>query len=58
LAIRVDNYFKEAYNAKGSALKCLGEYEQAIQVYDQAIKIDPNFKEVYLNKGNALRFLG
>ncbi len=42
------------YNLKGNMLSGLGEYEAAIQAYDQAIRLNLNHAGVYFRKGGAL----
>ena len=38
-------------------LKAAGQFEVAVEKYDEAIRLKPNFVEAYYNKGNALREL-
>ncbi|MDF0589688.1 tetratricopeptide repeat protein [Candidatus Methanocrinis natronophilus] len=46
------------WNNKGVALYNLGEYDEAVQAYDEAIRLDPEFAIAWNNKGLALRNLG
>jgi tetratricopeptide (TPR) repeat protein len=43
---------------KGSALYNQGEYQKAVDAYNNALSIDPNDKDAWLNKGIALFRLG
>ena len=36
----------------------LGQYERAIEDYDQALEINPQLAEAYTNRGNAYADLG
>ena len=35
-----------------------GNFEQAIEDYDQSISLDPNFIEAYVNRGHCYRNMG
>jgi tetratricopeptide (TPR) repeat protein len=35
-----------------------GQYERAIQDYDEAIRLRPNYAKAFNNRGNAYRKLG
>lgn len=43
-----------AYYNQGNAYYKVGDYEGAIENYNQAIKINPKDAQAYLNRGNAL----
>lgn len=43
-----------AINNKGLVLAGLGQYDEAIKLYDRAIGIDPNDVDAINNKGNIL----
>ena len=43
---------------RGQTYLELGEYEKAIQEYDEAIQLDPDYAHAYNNCGNAYRELG
>ncbi len=47
-----------AYNNRGVVYAHLGEYQRAIQDYNQTILINPQFAAVYKNRGNAEKNLG
>jgi tetratricopeptide (TPR) repeat protein len=36
----------------------LGQYERAIQSYNEAIRLDPEYATTYYNRGNAFKALG
>ena len=42
-----------AYNDRGVAYADKGEYDRAIQDYDQAIRLNPNYAFAYYHRGNA-----
>ncbi len=42
-----------AYNGRGNAYRHKGEYDRAIQDYDQAIHLRRGYAYAYLNRGNA-----
>lgn len=42
-----------AYNNRGNAYVAEGEYDRAIQDYDQAIKVNPNYAKAFNNRGVA-----
>jgi tetratricopeptide (TPR) repeat protein len=50
----MDPNFIDALNSKGNALQNLGDYNAAIECYNQAIKIDSNFLDAFYGKGSAL----
>ncbi len=43
---------------KGRALDDLGEYDEAIEAYDEAIRLNPNYAKAWFNKGLSLDDLG
>ena len=45
------------YNGKGVILYQLGQYEEAIKLFDKAIEINPNYPEPYTHKGLCLTYL-
>src|SRR5262249_38751328 len=42
-----------AYNNRGNAYTAKGEYDNAIQDYDQSIKLNPNYARAFNNRGVA-----
>ena len=42
-----------AYNNRGNAYTGKGEYDRAIQDYDQSIKLSPNHARAFNNRGVA-----
>ena len=60
-AIGLDPNYADAYNNRGKVRAILGQYDQAIQDYDQALKLVESGKypslvqsaDIYLNRGNA-----
>jgi len=42
-----------AYNNRGNAYTAKGEYERAVQDYDQSIKLNPNYARAFNNRGVA-----
>ena len=47
-----------AYNDRGSVYDSLGEYQRAIQDYDQAIRLEPQDALAYANRALAYTDLG
>src|SRR5262249_46460690 len=47
-----------AYNNRGNAYTAKGEYDRAIQDYDQSIKLDPNYARAFNNRGVAYQTKG
>jgi len=47
-----------AYINRGIAHRGLGQYELAIQSYDEAIRLDPQFSYAYNSRGIAYEALG
>ena len=47
-----------AYINRGVSYADLGEYERAIEDYDEAIRLDPQSARAYINRGNAYDGLG
>ena len=43
---------------KGRDLDDLGEYDEAIEAYDEAIRLNPNYAKAWFNKGLSLDDLG
>ena len=56
--IKEDRRFGEAYNAWGTALANMGDYDNAIEKYQQAIELNPFNYSAYLNRGGAYRAKG
>ena len=48
----------EAYFNRGVAYHALGQYQRAIQDYDQALRLNSAFADAYLNRGKAYEALG
>ena len=46
------------YLNRGVAYSNLGQYERAIQSYDEAIRLNPEYATVYYNRGLAYEALG
>jgi tetratricopeptide (TPR) repeat protein len=42
-----------AYNNRGNAYMAKGEYDLAVQDYDQSIKLNPNYARAFNNRGVA-----
>ena len=40
-----------AFNNRGIAYQTKGQYDRAVQDYDQAIKLDPNYAQAFVNRG-------
>ena len=57
-AIKLDPFYHQAWNNRGTALLNLGRYEEAIASYDEALKIKPDKHEAWYNRGTALLNLG
>ncbi len=47
-----------AYNNRGNAFSSKGEYDRAIQDYDQSIKLNPNYARAFNNRGVAYQKKG
>src|SRR5262249_28100409 len=47
-----------AYNNRGNAFSAKGEYDRAIQDYDQSIKLNPNYYRAFNNRGVAYQKKG
>src|SRR5215471_19185886 len=47
-----------AYNNRGNAYMAKGEYDRAVQDYDQSIKLDPNYARAFNNRGVAYQKKG
>ena len=47
-----------AYNNRGNAYTGKGEYDRAIQDYDQSIKLNPNYARAFNNRGVAYQKKG
>ncbi len=47
-----------AYLNRGLEYNALGQYERAIQSYDEAIRLNPEYATVYYNRGLAYEALG
>ena len=52
--IQADSKNAEAHLNLGVACKGLGQYDKAMQEYDQAEKLNPNLAAIYLNRGIIL----
>ena len=48
----------KAYNNRGNHYTRNGEYDRAIQDYDQSIKINPNYPKAFNNRGVAYQKKG
>jgi predicted O-linked N-acetylglucosamine transferase (SPINDLY family) len=53
-AIELNPNVAAAYNNRGSALKELGRFEEAMADYDRAIAIEAGYAEAYFNRGVVL----
>ena len=47
-----------AYNNRGNAYTTKGEYDRAVQDYDQSIKLDPSYTKSFNNRGVAYQKKG
>jgi tetratricopeptide (TPR) repeat protein len=47
-----------AFTYRGNAYFGKGQYDRAIEDYDQAIRLNPNYAEAYNNRGLAKRAKG
>src|SRR6516162_9965070 len=47
-----------AYNNRGNAFSAKGEYDRAIQDYDQSIKLNPDYYRAFNNRGVAYQKKG
>lgn len=47
-----------AFNNRGLAHDRKGEYDLAVQDYDQAVRLDPNSSDAFYNRGNTYRNKG
>src|SRR5215831_10730016 len=47
-----------AYNNRGNAYSTKGEYDLAVQDYDQSIKLNPNYAQAFNNRGVAYQKKG
>ena len=47
-----------AYNNRGNAYVAKGEYDRAVQDYDQSIKLNPNYSRTFNNRGVAYQKKG
>lgn len=45
-------------NLLGAALQVLGQFEEAVEIFDRALTLKPDFAEAWGNRGNALKELG
>ena len=48
-----ENFRSRVLNNRGNAYKSEGQYDRAIQDYDQAIRLDQNYAVTFLNRGVA-----
>ena len=54
----VPNLTHEEYLMRGDDYCDLGQYEKAVQDYDEAIRLNPQFAVAYNNRGVAYEWLG
>ncbi len=57
MAIQVDPEHLYAYQYKAHILYCLGRYEEALAVCEQAISLDPEDADNYSTKSDILKAL-
>ena len=48
----------DSYTNRGVAYKYLGQYERAIEAFNQAIRLNPELADAYYNRGTAYGVLG
>jgi tetratricopeptide (TPR) repeat protein len=58
LSRRLDPKYPLAHNHRGLAYGKLGEYERAIEDFDETIRLDPQNANAYHNRGLAYEKLG
>ena len=56
--IRLNPRYADAYYNRGIAYEKLGQYQRAIQDYDEAIRPNPRYADAYNNRGIAYDSLG
>src|SRR5438477_1980875 len=44
-------FLAKAFRRRGNAYDAKGEYDRAIQDFDQAIRLKPNYDEAFTNRG-------
>lgn len=57
-ALKIDEYYRDAYVLKGSIYKLSDKYELALSSYQTALQIDPDFFMGHLNTGWLLTEMG
>lgn len=57
-AIRMDPYYKHAYDNRGDAYFKLGRHQLAIEDFSKAISLKPDGAETFNNRGNSYNELG
>lgn len=58
LELPIKHGYTESYLSKGSALRSLGRYEEAMVEFSKCFIVDPNNDKAYSNYGNSLREFG
>jgi tetratricopeptide (TPR) repeat protein len=57
-AIRLNPYYADAYNNRGTSKAHLGSDSEAIKDYNEAIRLNPYYADTYNNRGNSKADLG
>ena len=57
-AARLQPDDKNAHFAAGTALRAIGQWQEAVQSYQRAVAIEPGFAAAHLNLGVSLEMAG